>query len=71
MKLDIFKNLNNVFHINKLYLINTDPLPNQPGDDVQSFSIQKDEEEGFMMENIMTEIKNKKRRRWKKQYKMK
>ena len=71
IKLDISKGFNDVFHVDKLYLANIDPLSSQSGDDVQSFSIQKDGEEGFVVENIMAEMKNKKERRWKKQYEIK
>ena len=71
MKLDISKGLNDVFYIDKLCLANIDFFLSQFGDDVQSFSIQEDGKERFVMKNIMTEMKNKKGRRWKKQYKMK
>ena len=66
MKLDIPKNLNNTFHVNKLRLTNTDPLLNQPGNNVQPPPIQKDKKKGFMIKDIITEVKNKKEKRWKK-----
>ena len=63
MKFDTSKDFNNTFYVNKLYLTNTDPLLSQFMDNMQPLSIQKDEEERFVVKNIITEIKNKKRRR--------
>ena len=65
------KGFNNTFYVDKLYLANINSLPSQPKDDMQSPPIQKDKKEGFVVEDIMTEVKNKKRRGWKKQYEMK
>ena len=58
----MFKNLNNTFYINKLYLTNIDPFLNQSIDNMQSFSIQKNKKKGFIIKNIIIKIKNKKRR---------
>ena len=71
VKLNTPKDLNDTFHIDKLRLANADLLLSQPGDDVQSLPIQKDRKEGFVVEDIMAEVKNKKGRGWKKQYEVK
>ena len=57
------KGFNNIFYINKLHLTNIDLLLNQFGDNTQPFSIQKDGEERFIIKNIITEIKNKKKKK--------
>ena len=62
----MFKGFNNVFYINKLCLINIDFFLNQSVDDTQLFLIQKNKKEEFIIKNIMTEMKNKKRRKWRK-----
>ena len=71
MKLDTPKNFNNIFHINKLHLTNTDFFPNQPRNNTQPPLIQENRKKGFIIKNIMAEMKNKKGRGWKKQYKIK
>ena len=63
MKFNIFKDFNNAFHVNKLYLANTDPLLNQSMDNTQSFSIQKNGEKEFVIKDIMAEMKNKKKKK--------
>ena len=65
------KGLNNAFYINKLCLINTNPFLSQFMDDIQLFSIQKNKKERFIIKDIITKIKNKKEKKWKKQYKIK
>ena len=66
VKLDMFKGFNNVFYVDKLCLINIDFFLSQFVSNVQFFLIQKDEEEGFVIEDIMAEVKNKKGRGWRK-----
>ena len=63
MKLDTPKDFNDTFHVDKLCLANTDPLLNQPGNNAQPFPIQKDRKEGFIIKNIMAEVKNKKKKK--------
>ena len=63
MKLNISKNLNNTFYINKLHLTNIDFLLNQSVDDMQPSSIQENKKKIFIVENIMIEMKNKKRKK--------
>ena len=71
MKFDTSKDLNNTFYVNKLHLINVDLFLNQSVDNMQFLLIQKNKKERFIIENIMIKIKNKKRRKQKKQYEMK
>ena len=71
VKLNTSKNLNDAFHVDKLHLANTDPLLSQPRNNTQPPPIQEDEKEGFVVEDIMAEMKNKKGRGWKKQYEVK
>ena len=66
IKFNISKDFNNTFHINKLYLININPLPNQFINDMQPSLIQKDRKKKFIIENIIIKLKNKKERKWKK-----
>ena len=63
MKLDTPKDLNNTFHIDKLRLANTDSLPNQSENNTQPPLIQKNKKKGFIIKNIMAEVKNKKRKK--------
>ena len=56
------KNLNNAFYINKLHLININLLLNQPVDNMQSPPIQKNRKKGFIIKNIIIEVKNKKKK---------
>ena len=63
MKFDISKSLNNIFYVDKLCLVNVDSFLSQPINNMQFFSIQEDRKERFVIEDIITEIKNKKRRR--------
>ena len=62
MKLDIFKDFNNAFYINKLHLANIDFFFNQSVDNTQSPLIQKNKKEGFIIKNIITKMKNKKKK---------
>ena len=63
MKLDIFKNINNSFYVDKLYLANNDSFSSQPINDLQPPSIQKDNIEKFIIKDIIAEtiIKMKKK----------
>ena len=49
------KDLNNIFYINKLRLINTDPLLSQPINNTQFPPIQENKKKKFVVEDIMAE----------------
>ena len=59
IKFDIPSDLNDIFYINKLCLVNDDPLSNQSIDDIQFLPIQKNRVKGYVMENIMAKKKGK------------
>ena len=71
MKFNISLGLNNAFYINKLYLINNNPLLNQFINDTQPSPIQKNRIKEYIIKNIIAEKKRKIKKRLKKEYKMK
>ena len=71
MKLDISRDINNLFHVDKLYLINNNSLFSQPVNDLQFSPIQKNSMEEFVIKNIMTKIIIKIKKKQRKKYKIK
>ena len=67
----MFRDINDLFYIDKLCLINNDLFFNQLVNDLQSPSIQKNSMKGFIIKNIMTKTIIKIKRKQKKKYKMK
>ena len=71
MKLDISRDINNLFHVDKLYLTNNNSLFSQPVNDLQFSPIQKNSMEEFVIKNIMTKIIIKIKKKQRKKYKIK
>ena len=71
VKLDILKSINNAFYVNILYIISTDFFFSQLINNIQFLPIQDDGEDEWIIKKIITEIKKKREKKWKKKYKIK
>ena len=60
IKLDILKDINNIFYINKLHTTNTDPLFSQSVNNTQPPSIQNNDKDKQIIKKIIIKIKKKK-----------
>jgi hypothetical protein len=60
-----------VFHVDRLRLASTDPMPSQTTDDDQPLPLQVDDEEEWMVEEIVGEQRRRRGRGWKRYYEVK